>query len=195
MVFQVFHSFPARDTAWGTSLLPLPPEPSVSTRCVCPRCPAWRWACPGSHPPLQAVPQSSQALTVGNMALPCSASRPCRLYLRVSASLVKTAASSSASSSPRGFTRYRTKCHALFPPLVLLVRHKNVPHHHPRQLSLWTPCRKDCQKPHSHWFLATLPTRLLTGSDKSESQPQFRALDSFTCQFLDLANMFPQPVT
>lgn len=202
MVFQVFHSFPAQDTAWGTSLPPLPPEPSVSTRCLCPRCPAWCWVCLGS-PPLfadctaeQPGPNSGKhdirpALHHGLWP----SLQPRCFYLCVSASLVKTAAASSASSCPRGFRQYRTKYHALFPSLVFLVRHQNIPHHHPRQLSLWATCRKGYQKPHWYWFLATLPTRVPTGSDKSESQFQFRAPDSFTCQLLDFPNMFLQPVT
>lgn len=66
--------------------------------------------------------------------------QPRCFYLCVSASLVKTAASSSASSCSRGFRQYRTKCHALYPSLVLLVRHQNIP-------PITTPDSWACEQP------------------------------------------------
>ena len=74
----------------------------LSTRCPCPRCPGWCWACLGSTPPFADCAAEQPGPNSGkhdiHPALHHSlwlSLQPHSVYLCVSASLVKTAASSS----------------------------------------------------------------------------------------------------
>ena len=98
MVFQFFHSFPAQETAWGTSLSPLPPEHKMSM----PKMPCLVLSMPGKHTPFADCAAEHPGPNSGkhdiHPALHHSlwlSLQPHSVYLCVSASLVKTAASSS----------------------------------------------------------------------------------------------------